>query len=59
MKTSNLLLVIIGILIFVVSFLAGGLVFYIPFPGTQIMWFAGLISVAVGLWLNEKDKKKK
>jgi hypothetical protein len=59
MKITNLLLVIIGVIIFAVSFLAGGYLFHLPYFGSQIMWIVGLIFVALGLWLNEKDKKSK
>ncbi len=57
MKTMHLLFIIVGILIFALSFLAGGIMFYMPFPGTTVMWFAGLIFVAVGLELHQREKK--
>jgi len=59
MKIINLLLVVIGLIIFAISFLSGGFLFYIPTPGPQLGWFAGLIFIALGLWLNEKDNKRK
>jgi hypothetical protein len=58
MNVINVLLIVIGILIFVISLVSGGLLFYIPLLG-YIGWFVGLILVAVGLWRNEKEKKVK
>ena len=60
MSIINILLIIIGLLIFITSFLGGGLVFNVPIPFYgQFAWFIGVILVAIGLWLNNKDKKGK
>lgn len=61
MKAINILLIIMGIVIFVVSLLGGGLLFVLPVPDIllSVLWFVGVILVAVGLWLNQKEKKAK
>jgi uncharacterized protein YacL len=59
MKTTNMLLIILGILIFFVSLLGGGLLFKLPIPGIflSIFWVLGIILVVLGLELNQKEKK--
>jgi len=61
MKAINILLIIIGIAIFITSLLGGGLLFVLPIPSIylSILWFVGIILVAIGLWLNQKEKKAK
>ena len=60
MKALNIILVLIGVIIFITSFLGGGYLFHVPIPFYgQFAWFIGVIFVAIGLWLNEKDKKGK
>ncbi|MFH1101870.1 MAG: hypothetical protein V1726_07535 [Methanobacteriota archaeon] len=61
MKALYLTLIILGIIIFIVSLLGGGLLFVIPIPSIylNILWLIGLVLVAIGLLLNEKEKKKK
>ena len=59
-KTINIVLILVGVIIFTISLVGGGLLFHIPIPFyTQLAWFIGVIFVAIGLWLNEKDKKVK
>ena len=58
MKAINMLLIIIGILIFASSFVTGGLLINLGLY-SYFGWFIGLILVAIGLWQNEKDKKSK
>jgi len=58
MNAINALLVIIGILIFLSSFVSGGLLVDLGMYG-YFAWFIGLILVAIGLWRNEKEKKGK
>ena len=59
-KTINIVLILVGVIIFTTSFIGGGLLFHIPIPFyTQLAWFIGVTFVAIGLWLNEKDKKVK
>lgn len=58
MSMLNLLLIIVGILIFISSFLSGGLVINLGMY-TYFAWFIGLILVAIGLWRNDKEKKSK
>jgi len=61
MKATNMLLIILGIVIFLVSLFGGGLFFILPVPSIllYVLWFVGVILVAIGLWLNEKEKKAK
>jgi hypothetical protein len=61
MKAENILLIILGIVIFLISITGGGLLFVLPLPDIlmSILWFVGVILVAIGLWLNEKEKKAK
>jgi len=60
MKILNIILILVGVIIFTTSFIGGGLLFHVPIPFyTQLAWFIGVILVAIGLWLNEKDKKVK
>ena len=61
MKATNMLLIILGIVIFLVSLFGGGLFFILPVPSIllSILWFVGIILVVIGLWLNEKEKKAK
>lgn len=58
MKATNILLIIVGAVIFIVSLFGGGLFFRIPIPsiGLSVLWFVGVILVAIGLWLNQKEK---
>lgn len=58
MNATNVLLVVVGIIIFISSFLSGGLLFNLGMYG-YFAWFIGLILVAIGLWRNEKEKKAK
>jgi predicted MFS family arabinose efflux permease len=58
MNAINLLLIIIGIIIFISSFVSGGLLINLGSYG-YFAWFIGLILVAIGLWRNEKEKKSK
>ena len=60
MSIVNILLIIVGIIIFITSFLGGGLFFHVPIPYySQTAWFVGVILVAIGLWRNDKEKKSK
>ena len=61
MKATNMLLIILGIVIFLISLFGGGLLFVLPVPSIllYVLWFVGVILVAIGLWLNEKEKKAK
>ncbi len=61
MKPTNMLLIILGIVIFFVSLFGGGLLFKLPIPGIflSIFWILGVILVALGLELNQKEKKSK
>ena len=61
MKTTNMLLIILGIVIFFVSLFGGGLLFKLPIPSIflSILWILGVILVALGLELNQKEKKSK
>ena len=56
MRVINMILVIIGVIIFISSFLSGGLLFNWGSYG-YFAWFIGLILVAIGLWRNDKEKK--
>lgn len=58
MSLINLLLVLVGIIIFILSFVSGGLLFNWGIFG-YFAWFIGLILVAIGLMRNDKEKKKK
>ena len=59
MKAISILLIIVGIVIFIISLLGGGLLFVLPIPSYygSIMWFVGVILVALGLYLGNKSKK--
>ncbi len=59
MKAVNIVLVVLGLLIFVIGIMGGGLVFRLPVPFYVLsaLWFIGLILVALGLWWNTKEKK--
>ena len=60
MSIINILLIIVGIIIFITSFIGGGLYFQVPIPYySQTAWFVGVILVAIGLWRNDKEKKSK
>jgi len=59
MNAINVLLVAIGIIIFILASLSGGILFMIPWLFSTIAWFIGLILVAIGLWRNDKEKKGK
>jgi hypothetical protein len=59
MNTINLLLVVVGIIIFILASLSGGILFRMPWLFGTIGWFIGVILVAIGLWRNEKEKKAK
>jgi len=58
MSLLNILLVIIGIVIFFSSFVSGGLLFNGGLYG-YFAWFIGLILVVIGLWRNDKEKRAK
>ena len=58
MNAINALLVAVGIIIFISSFVSGGLLINLGMYG-YFAWFIGLILVALGLWRNEKEKKAK
>ena len=58
MNLMNLFLVLIGIIIFFLSFVSGGLLFNWGSFG-YFAWLIGLILIAIGLMRNEKEKKTK
>jgi hypothetical protein len=60
MKLVNIILIIVGIIFFITSFIGGGYWFHVPIPFySNFAWLIGVALVALGLWLNEKDKKAK
>lgn len=60
MKVKNVMLIIIGAIIFVTSILGGGLLFHVPIPYyTYVGWFIGVILVAIGLRKDDQEKKIK
>jgi hypothetical protein len=59
MNTTNVLLIVIGIIIFIIASLGGGILFRMPTLFGIAGWFLGVILVAIGLQRNEKEKKAK
>jgi len=59
MNTTNMILIIIGIVLFIIGLIGGGILFRVPWIVQNISWVLGIILVAISLWLNEKEKKAK
>lgn len=56
MKALSILLIVIGAVIFVLSFVFGWKFPTIPSVVNTILWFLGVILVALGLYLGSKKK---
>ena len=51
MNSRNTVIIVVGIIIFILSFLVNSQ------PSSAIMWLLGVILVALGLYFEEKAKK--